>query len=481
MQCNWNSDLPWLSGGEQDFPLGAKATSCLPSATDLDHDYNSNNFELPEWMESRENLGLSNIDLFDDVKFPVKMEHDIVYRVNGMTELEDDYSQTMKPEDMLVPLSELQPETYTPQGIGANTLSAVPSIPKVSIRVSKVAIPEPENHTMCSTSTRPSFQINVMQPQNSTYLQIQQPQNSNYHQIQISEAIPPVGNAPNYNADELLNELVTMATKEPNGLTSLITSFDSSLVQAGMDDLLTQLESCNASQEMADVSPWGASEPASPVSSVPPSPVFVSSVPSPVFVSSPVSSVPSPVPSVGSLSPQSTGGDRSFHQQTPTHTIDDTAIQPEYGKEASSSFLSLLSPSTDDSSFLSVPSPSLIDDDDDESESEYSRSEMHSYSRSPRKSKSSRKTSSSLRGTAHPEGRRERKKEQNKQAALRYRQKKKQEDDVLLSEIEVQEERQEKLKAKFSGLKQELTYLKKIMREVLIAKGTLSPDAFKKK
>lgn len=491
MQSNWMDDLPCLPGAEQDFHLGAKATSYLPSATELDHVFDNDNFELPDWLESRENLGLSNIELFDDSKFEV--DSAVSYQFNEeITKIEEDYDygQTIKPEDMLVPLSDLKSETYTPQGIGANTLSApttttfpnyssvlttssnptASSIPKVLIRVNKVqvAIPKQQNRTRSLANVQPSFEISGMQlqnssrlqersiglqncnnvqiqePQYSSPLQIQQVQNSGYHQID---------NAPSSNTDELLSELVEMAGNEPNALTNLISSFDSSVVQAGMDDLLSQLDSSNSQPELLDVSAW-ASVPASPLS-----------VPSPV-PASPLS-VPSPVPSFGSLSPLSPD-ERSFHQQqTPTYTIDDTAIQPECNK---TTFLSLWSPSTEDS--MSVSSPSLTCEE--ESDGGYSKSEIHSYSRSPRKRKANPRSS------AYPEGRKERKKEQNKQAALRYRHKKKQEDDEIMGKIEEEEERQRKLKEKYKDLKQELTYMKKIMREVLIAQGTLPVDAFKK-
>merc|ERR1712042_305849 len=106
-----------------------------------------------------------------------------------------------------------------------------------------------------------------------------------------------------------------------------------------------------------------------------------------------------------------------------------------------------------------------------------SQDELHSYSRASNKSKSSRRSYGS-RSTPYPETRRERKKEQNKQAALRYRQKKKQEDDDVLSLLRNEEEKQKELKEKYANIKQEMTYLKKIMREVLIAKGVLSEESF---
>jgi len=441
MECNWNSDLPWFSGGEQDFPLGAKATSYLPSATELD--IKNDTCELPDWMESREILGLPSVGLLNDIKFPEHMEFDIKDKANNaFMDTDDDYSHAIRPEDMLVPLSELEPENYAPRGIGAPTLSAVPSIPKVAVRVNKVKVAIPKQKVTPGHSlVQAPLQFDDTAPPQFDAMQLL---NSS---CQSSRTVQPIGEVPNCNTDELLNELVDLATREPNGLANLITSFDSSLIQAGMDDLLSQLESDDTNQKMVVVSECTV-EPLS----------------CPIKPLSPVS-VPSPVPSVGSLSPQSTG-ECSFHQSSPLHITTDSSHVENY----EGAFLSLLSPSSEDN--FSVSSPIVADDE--ESGSDYSKTEMHSYSRSPRKSKANRKS-------PYPEGRKERKKEQNKQAALRYRQKKKQEDDEFMGKIQEEEERQKQLKAKYTNLKQELTYLKKIMREVLIAKGTVSPDAFKKK
>merc|ERR1712179_527827 len=113
---------------------------------------------------------------------------------------------------------------------------------------------------------------------------------------------------------------------------------------------------------------------------------------------------------------------------------------------------------------ISSTNDNSFDTDSQDSSFNAGQDELHSYSRSTNKAKSSRR-SYGARSTPYPETRKERKKEQNKQAALRYRQKKKQEEDDVLSLLRN---------------KQEMTYLKKIMREVFIAKGVLSADLFKK-
>lgn len=64
-----------------------------------------------------------------------------------------------------------------------------------------------------------------------------------------------------------------------------------------------------------------------------------------------------------------------------------------------------------------------------------------------------------------------RKKEQNKNAATRYRQKKKQQLEVILGEEEQLKAINMELQTKFDDTKREINYLKKLMREILIAKG----------
>lgn len=64
-----------------------------------------------------------------------------------------------------------------------------------------------------------------------------------------------------------------------------------------------------------------------------------------------------------------------------------------------------------------------------------------------------------------------RKKEQNKNAATRYRQKKKQQLEVILDEEDALKAVHMQLQTKFDDTKREINYLKKLMREILIAKG----------
>ncbi|KAG7173430.1 cyclic AMP-dependent transcription factor ATF-4-like [Homarus americanus] len=407
MEYDRASDLQsWLFEDEQDFSLGAKATSYLPSAT-LDTNHDNANFELPDWMESRENLGLANVKLFDDVAFTQNLENDVSQSLDMVGILDDDYCTSIKPEDMLVPLSELQPQKSTPQGLSANPSSSTLPPPKIIICMKRVAV--------CSPITNnDSFQ--------GQSLDFSTAQSSSVPNIDITpnmQLAPPheIGNC---DADGLINEMVQMIGKEGKleEFNNISSSLDTSMYESDMEDLLLQLESSNSKLKMPEVSSL-CSEPVSPIS------------------------VPSPVPSAGSLSPS----------------------------QATCSFFSSHMSTDSNDKISSAHSPAYISDF---SEKEY-QSEVLAHSLSPRKRKSS-----SLRSTPYPENRRERKKEQNKQAALRYRQKKKQEEEEFMSKIEAEEERQKQLKAKYSNLKQELTYLKKIMREVFIAKGVISEEAFKK-
>lgn len=66
-----------------------------------------------------------------------------------------------------------------------------------------------------------------------------------------------------------------------------------------------------------------------------------------------------------------------------------------------------------------------------------------------------------------------RKKEQNKNAATRYRQKKKEQLKVVLTEEEILLQVHNKLQTKHDDVKREIRYLKQLMKEILIAKGVL--------
>lgn len=72
-----------------------------------------------------------------------------------------------------------------------------------------------------------------------------------------------------------------------------------------------------------------------------------------------------------------------------------------------------------------------------------------------------------------PEDRTYRKKEQNKNAANRYRLKKKAEIEILLDEERGLEKVNEELQVKFSDIKREIKYMKDLMREFYQAKGML--------
>ncbi|XP_028177466.1 activating transcription factor of chaperone isoform X1 [Ostrinia nubilalis] len=72
-----------------------------------------------------------------------------------------------------------------------------------------------------------------------------------------------------------------------------------------------------------------------------------------------------------------------------------------------------------------------------------------------------------------PDDRRSRKKEQNKNAATRYRQKKKAEIEVLLGEEQALRQRHSELGDKCSDLQREIRYLKGLMRDLFKAKGLI--------
>lgn len=73
-----------------------------------------------------------------------------------------------------------------------------------------------------------------------------------------------------------------------------------------------------------------------------------------------------------------------------------------------------------------------------------------------------------------PEDKKSRKKEQNKNAATRYRMKKKQEIEEILSEEKDLQDKHDDLENKVTELQREIKYLKSLMRDLFKAKGLIS-------
>jgi len=71
------------------------------------------------------------------------------------------------------------------------------------------------------------------------------------------------------------------------------------------------------------------------------------------------------------------------------------------------------------------------------------------------------------------EDKKSRKKEQNKNAATRYRQKKKAEIEVVLGEERELQDKNDQLQVKYSDIQREIKYLKSLMRDLYRAKGLL--------
>lgn len=91
-----------------------------------------------------------------------------------------------------------------------------------------------------------------------------------------------------------------------------------------------------------------------------------------------------------------------------------------------------------------------------------------------------KKSSSGLRGVSkkrtrpygrNPDEKKSRKKEQNKNAATRYRQKKKEEVHVILGEERVLMDKNKKLSTNFNDVRREVKYLKSLLRELFQARG----------
>lgn len=490
---------------ESDFTYGAKTTPSLPPTTST----NNVTFDLPQWAETPDFLGMETPDLMglDDnsdlwnsmfvtssgsspyISQQVQASTDVIIDLDNKDILD------IQPEDMLVPLSQLQPKA--PTTIVMQAIQQPPPLPtqpkpaepqKIVISVRKVSLPNakessPAPYIIISPpkqnvgnqrvvpqySSKRSVVAPIAAADSSAVLNQVMSSKSNMFKVSPHHVVPQnaYNQIPNKqqqnNSDQLLDELMQMIGSDVKPedlqleeLTETLESFDN-------DAFVNGTYSETKSNYYASESGYCLA-------------------------------LPSPEHSVGSLSPcQSEKGflsppqsiafvNMSSMSPQPCSTVDTLDILSPPASVRSELNVMSPAPSVSEMSVGSPVSPShdtSYDADSQDSSYNINQDELHSYSRSTNKSKSSRR-SYGARSTPYPETRRERKKEQNKQAALRYRQKKKQEDDDVLSLLRNEEEKQKELKEKYANIKQEMTYLKKIMREVFIAKGVLSEESFKK-
>lgn len=112
--------------------------------------------------------------------------------------------------------------------------------------------------------------------------------------------------------------------------------------------------------------------------------------------------------------------------------------------------------------------------------SEYSNSSSSCSSQYGDDEPKARKSSSGLKGVTkkrpraygrNPEEKKYRKKEQNKNAATRYRQKKKQEIEVIVDEEKILMDKHRKLMSTYKDTKRETKYLKSLLRDLFKARG----------
>uniref|UniRef100_A0A336L1W8 CSON003033 protein n=1 Tax=Culicoides sonorensis TaxID=179676 RepID=A0A336L1W8_CULSO len=144
----------------------------------------------------------------------------------------------------------------------------------------------------------------------------------------------------------------------------------------------------------------------------------------------------------------------------------DSSYSPSRNGDDSSSFASFMSPRSDDSYDIAGYDDEwtpTVDKKKSLKKSTSNRNQQDKKSAEPKKAK-------------RPYGRplhekKARKKEQNKEAATRYRQKKKELLKIVLSEEDELLQVNRKLQTKYDDVKREIKYLKQLMKEILIAKG----------
>ncbi|XP_078611185.1 uncharacterized protein LOC144881773 [Branchiostoma floridae x Branchiostoma japonicum] len=100
-------------------------------------------------------------------------------------------------------------------------------------------------------------------------------------------------------------------------------------------------------------------------------------------------------------------------------------------------------------------------------------SDVSSVGQPEAKKPRSPRTKSAARTSACPRQKKEKKRDQNKNAATRYREKKRSEQQTLLSQHEGLEKRNAELKEKVDQMTREIKYLKDLMSEVYVLKGQM--------
>lgn len=106
--------------------------------------------------------------------------------------------------------------------------------------------------------------------------------------------------------------------------------------------------------------------------------------------------------------------------------------------------------------------------------SEYSSSGYSQFDEEPKKRSSGLKGVTKKRSRGYgrnPEEKKSRKKEQNKNAATRYRQKKKQEVEIILDEEKILMDKNKRLTTVYKDTKREVKYLKSLLRDLFKARG----------
>lgn len=204
--------------------------------------------------------------------------------------------------------------------------------------------------------------------------------------------------------------------------------------------------------------------------------------------SMPVSSVPSPTTSAygteSNISEESIARDMELidhlvREKSEHLSIDTNEWTDVFSPDSSTGF-------SDHDNESSISSPSSTGSLTPRSESSYASS---NYSNDDDWSPPSNRGSSSSYGLSSGSGitkkrtrpygrstddRKYRKKEQNKNAATRYRKKKKAEIEVILVEERALFDENSKLRDKLKDVRQEIGYLKKLMRDLLVAKGIVA-------
>jgi len=434
----------WLAECNQDFRRGAKELNSLHPVSSNLPSFSFNDGALDEWMEN-ETLGYNGLEAFNDVLLPVEQDF-------APTDLFKDLTGDFVQEDNNIDLNasgdfnilDSKPSFTSYESLICNQYGSETREPKVTIKLKKIKLPK-KNTRIINEYPKSTPIINEY---------------PTYDYEVLANTPPRTESSPTYDT-----EFILPGPSQEDAIFTFDTDVD---IADCSKDLFHTLDIDELMKEEFDLEQ-------SPNEEFDLEPSLENT-----FVIDPNSSNVLTLKdalnmdNADSILENYLSPDRSNPQESPQPSTDQWASSPLASQEELHSPASVTSTRYSYSEGAPSPSNSINYSMESVLPTFYSVEGVLDLPTTPR----TKQRKSKKREKMSPESRYLRKKEQNKQAALRYRAKKKQEDDEMLTILKEEEETNSTLEKEINRLQQEVNFMKKLMRETLIAKKLVPPDAF---